>query len=160
MNKICTIVNSLCFIPGSLPIGPVEFEEEKISLASVTGPLSDISDRSGNSFGGHITEQQKKAEGDGISLQSGTGSLQSGGGPLVSISGSASATGVLPSTSPSPSSVVTSNVVGLLDSTANLGGSSSDMKGKDIHITLKPTNRDSTVKGVCILWGGRGVKQF
>ena len=120
----------------SLNKGAVEFEEEKISLASVTGPPSDISDRSANSFGAITNDQQRKVEGDGISLKSGSGSLQSGGGgPLVSISGSISATGVLISTSTSPSSAVTSNVTGVADSTSNLGGAtlttsgSSDMKG-------------------------------
>jgi hypothetical protein len=115
----------------------VEFEEEKISLASVTGPPSDISDRSGNSFG-TFTEQQKKVDGDGISLKSGNGSLQSGGGPLVSISGSTSATGVLISTSTSPSPAVTSNATSGVDSTIITGGAilntsgSSDMKGKKV----------------------------
>ena len=112
--------------------GTVEFEEEKISLASVTGPPSDISDRSGNSFG-PFSDQQKKVDGDGISVKSGNGSLQSGGGPLVSISGSTSATGVLISTSTSPSPAVASNVTTGIDSTINTGvintSGSSDMKG-------------------------------
>ena len=113
----------------------MDFEEEKISLASVTGPPSDISDRSGNSLGA-LNEQQRKAEGDGISVKSGNGSLQSGGGPLVSISGNTSATGVLISTSTSPSPAVGTNLNYALDSNLSIGGTglntsgSSDMKGK------------------------------
>ena len=115
-------------------LGAVDFEEEKISLASVTGPPSDISDRSGNSLGGH-TEQQRKAEGDGISVKSGNGSLQSGGGPLVSISGNTSATGMLISTSTSPSPAVGISLNHALEPTLSTGGNSlntsgsSDMKG-------------------------------
>ena len=120
----------------------MDFEEEKISLASVTGPPSDISDRSGNSLGA-LNEQQRKAEGDGISVKSGNGSLQSGGGPLVSISGNTSATGVLISTSTSPSPAVGTNLNHALDSNLSIGGTglntsgSSDMKGKGIPKSLK-----------------------
>ena len=114
--------------------GAVEFEEEKISLASVTGPPSDISDRSANSFGASANDQQRKLDGDGISVKSGSESLQSGGvGPLVSISGSVGTTGALLSIS--PSSAVISNDTVAVESMLNLRGSllttssSSDMKG-------------------------------
>ena len=118
-------------------LGAVDFEEEKISIASVTGPPSDISDRSGNSLSG-LNEQQRKVEGDAISVKSGNGSLQSGSGPLVSISGSASATGVLISTSTSPSPAIGTNINNVLESNISTGANnlntsgSSDMKGTKV----------------------------
>ena len=128
------------FINISSYKGTVEFEEEKISLASITGPPSDISDRSVNSSGA-LNEHQKKTDGDGISLKSGNDSLQSGGGggPLVTISENVGATGVLISTSTSPSPANPTIATSTLDSTMNLGGpvvsntsGSSDMKGSSI----------------------------
>jgi hypothetical protein len=43
----CQLFDNFC--PRFLASGPAEFDEEKISLASATGPPSDISDKSGGS---------------------------------------------------------------------------------------------------------------
>ena len=145
-GSLCCLADDYCYGRNTLMcsdnviishfgfVGAVDFEEEKISIASVTGPPSDISDRSGNSLSG-LNEQQRKMEGDAISVKSGNGSLQSGSGPLVSISGSASATGVLISTSTSPSPAIGTNINNVLESNISAGANnlnnsgSSDMKG-------------------------------
>ena len=104
-------VESLCCLPRTNVIsfqflGPIEFEEEKISVNSQTGPPSDISDRSGNisdklslsgnSLGG-VSTPSASATTAGASGAAATAAPSAGaGGPMTPASSSTTPTaGVL-----------------------------------------------------------------